>query len=170
MENNIRLVEDDKVLKEKAKNKLKDELEKAKDKDFAEPVIGYLLKRCAEDKGVVEDVLLEHKTWEKCYSYIYDQARKQAQGNSVAVRDDVVYEWAEDYFHKDDKEEKAKDESKKKQEGKMQIKKKKIEKMEEAKEEIKKVEAKSSKRNEDKKKHKDTEELEGQMSIFDLGL
>ncbi len=28
---------------------------------------------------------------------------KQRDGNCAAVRDDVVYEWAEDYFHLDDK-------------------------------------------------------------------
>ena len=57
----------------------------------------------------------------KCYQYINEQARKQAKGNSCAVRDDVVYEWAEDYYHKDDKaeeEEKTKAAKKAKEEGK----------------------------------------------------
>jgi len=40
-------------------------------------------------------------------SYVYSLARKQANGNCAAVRDEVVYEWAEDYYHKDDKAEEA---------------------------------------------------------------
>ncbi|MCR5791360.1 MAG: PcfK-like family protein [Lachnospiraceae bacterium] len=103
--------------KAQAAKKLNGELKEAKDKKFAEPVIGYLLKRCDEDKGLAEDVMQEHKTWEKCYSYIYDQARKQQKNNRAVVRDDTVYEWAEDYYHKDDRKEEAeKAERQKKQE------------------------------------------------------
>lgn len=90
-----------------AKKKLEKELKKAKDKSFAEPVIEYLIKRCGEDEGLSQDVMQEHKTWEKCYGYIYSQAQKSAQkgARSCAVRDDIVYEWAEDYYHRDDKAE-----------------------------------------------------------------
>jgi hypothetical protein len=96
-------------VKAQAKQKLEEELKKAKDKAFADPVISYLLKRCEEDNGLSEDVIQKHKTWDKCFDYIYSQARKQTKGNSCAVRDEVVYEWAEDYYHKDDKaEEEAK--------------------------------------------------------------
>ena len=100
-------------------SKLKSELEKAKDKMFAEPILGYLIKRCEEDNGLCEDVCQEHKTWEKCFAYIYEQARQMANGQrQCAVRDDVVYEWAEDYYHKDDKteeEEKTKKDEERKQ-------------------------------------------------------
>lgn len=99
--------ENDKSAKQRAKEKLEKELKATKDKSFAELIIGYLLKRCEEDEGVAEDVAQEHKTWDKCSDYIYGQARKQATGNRAAVRDDVVYEWAEDYYHKDDKAEEA---------------------------------------------------------------
>lgn len=94
--------------KQRAEEKLKKELAAAKDKSFADPIIGYLLERCREDEGLSEDVVQDHKTWQKCFDYIYSQARKQAQGNCAAVRDDVVYEWAEDYYHKDDKAEEEK--------------------------------------------------------------
>lgn len=94
--------------KQLAEEKLKKELAAAKDKSFADPIIGYLLERCREDEGLAEDVVQDHKTWQKCFDYIYSQARKQAQGNCAAVRDDVVYEWAEDYYHKDDKAEEEK--------------------------------------------------------------
>lgn len=95
-------------VKERAQKKLEDELKNAKDKSFAELIIKYLLGRCKEDKGLSEDVLQMHKTWEKCLDYVYSLARKQASGNCVAVRDEVVYEWVEDYYHKDDKAEEEK--------------------------------------------------------------
>ena len=95
-------------VKQLAEEKLKKELAAAKDKSFADPIISYLLKRCEEDEGMAEDVAQEHKTWQKCFDYIYRQARQQAHGNCAAVRDDVVYEWAEDYYHKDDKAEEEK--------------------------------------------------------------
>ncbi len=95
-------------VKERAQKKLEDELKNAKDKSFADLIIKYLLGRCKEDKGLSEDVLQMHKTWEKCLDYVYSLARKQASGNCVAVRDEVVYEWVEDYYHKDDKAEEEK--------------------------------------------------------------
>ena len=95
------------AVKRQAQRKLEKELKSDKDKNFAEPVIGYLLGRCAEDDGLSQDVIQEHKTWKKCIDYIYEQARKQAVGNKAAIRDDVVCEWAEDYYHKDDKAEEA---------------------------------------------------------------
>lgn len=94
--------------KQRAEEKLKREMETVKDKVFADLIISYLLKRCEEDEGMAEDVVQEHKTWQKCFDYIYRQARQQAHGNCAAVRDDVVYEWAEDYYHKDDKAEEEK--------------------------------------------------------------
>lgn len=100
-------VPDTASVKQMAKKKLEKEMKADKDKTFAEPVIGYLLKRCEDDLGLAQDVVQEHKTWKKCFEYIYEQARKQATGNRAAVRDDVVYEWAEDYYHKDDKAEEA---------------------------------------------------------------
>lgn len=48
--------------KEKACDKLREELKKADDKQFADPVIGYLLKRCGEDNGLAQDVMQKHKT------------------------------------------------------------------------------------------------------------
>lgn len=92
---------------QEAKKKLENELKDAKDKSFAEPIIKYLLGRCEEDKSLSEDILQKHKTWEKCLDYIYSLARKQATGNCAVIRDEVVYEWAEDYYHKDDKAEEA---------------------------------------------------------------
>lgn len=90
-------------IKDLAIRKLEDELKNASDKPFAEAVIGHLIERCGEDRGLCEDVLQENKTWKKCSEYIYKQARGQAKGTMAVVKDDTVYEWAEDYFHADDK-------------------------------------------------------------------
>ncbi len=97
--------------------KLQSELEKAKEKEFAKPVIEYLLERCKQSESLAADICQSHKTWEKCYKYIYEEARKKLNSKSGPVRDDVVFEWAEDYFHLDDKaleEKKAKEEAERK--------------------------------------------------------
>ena len=160
-----------------AKEKLEKELKNAKDKSFAEPIISYLLKRCEEDEGVAEDVAQEHKTWNKCFDYIYAQARKQATDNRAAVRDDVVYEWAEDYYHKDDKaeeEEKAKKESeakaKRKKEKKATAKNKPAKTA--AKSFIDKNKAKAPIKEEKPKEHpkpkKSGKDMEGQLDMFSM--
>lgn len=171
----IKKAEDEnaKPLKQRAKEKLEGELKNAKDKNFADPVITYLLKRCEEDDGLAEDVLQNHKTWEKCYGYIYEQARKQKSGNCAVVRDDVVYEWAEDYFHLDDKaieEKKKKEEKERRKSQKQETEKRKQQnsKQKPGKEKTseKTPDAKSVK--EVKKKTPKKNEPEGQMSLFDL--
>lgn len=106
--------ENAKPVKQKAREKLEAEKKKATQKNFADPVITYLMKRCEEDQGLAEDVMQEGKTWSKCFNYIVEQARKQSNGRSTAVEDRVVYEWAEDYYHKYEKPETAKKEKGKK--------------------------------------------------------
>ncbi len=91
---------------EKAKKKLETELKEAKDKDFADLVIGHLSKRCGEDPGFATDVLQEGKSWASCYEFIYKKARNIATGNRAVVRNDVVYEWAEDYYRMTPEQEK----------------------------------------------------------------
>ena len=169
--------------KEKACEKLRGELKKANDKQFADPVIGYLLKRCSEDNGLAQDVTQEHKTWEKCLQYIFEQARKQAKGNHAAVRDDVAYEWAEDYYHKDDKAEEEK-KAKLAAETKAKREKAAAEKKEAANDKTakaaakpstnkdKKVEkpapAKEEKPKEQAKPKKNGKEMEGQLDMFSM--
>ena len=72
------------------------------------------MKRCEEDQGLAEDVMQEGKTWNKCFSYIVEQARKQSNGRSAAVEDQIVYEWAEDYYHKYEKPKSVKKEKRQK--------------------------------------------------------
>lgn len=158
----------------KAKQKLEEELKQAKDKDFADPIITHLLKRCEEDPGMAEDVAQAHKTWSKCFKYIQDQARKRAKGNCAAIRDDVVYEWAEDYFRLDDKAlEEKKEKERKEQEAKRKAEaaKKKTgsgkqkKKTDGKKDDREKKTVEPEKKNDRAPKNK---EPEGQMSLLDL--
>lgn len=152
-----------------AVTKLQEELKRAKDKAFADPVIKHLIERCEESESLASDICQDHKTWEKCYKYIYEQARKQAKGSSCAVRDDVVYEWAEDYFHKDDKAEedkKAKEaaERKKKQDEKTKTDSKKKEVSKPAVEPEKKTEAPKP----EAKPKRNNKDMDGQLDMFSL--
>lgn len=87
---------------ETAREKLEAE-KKTHSDDNAKVIIDYLIKRAEEDSGMAEDILQLHKTYRKCWSYIMDQARKKLSNRSGAVRSDVVFEWAEDYYRLDDK-------------------------------------------------------------------
>lgn len=96
---------------------------KANDKAFSEKLIGYLIARVKESESLAEDICQEHKTWDKCMSFLYSRAQKiNTQKNQmIAVNDEDVVEWVEDYFHKDDKaeeEEKAKAAKKAKEDSK----------------------------------------------------
>lgn len=153
--------ENAKPVRQAAKEKLEKEMEADKDKAFAEPVIGYLLKRCEDDLGLAQDVVQEHKTWKKCLDYIYGQARKQATENRAVVRNDVVYEWAEDYYHKDDKAE----EEKKAREA-AERKKKQEERAKKAKAEPQKTE--SPKPKEEPKPKKNSKDMDGQLDMFSM--
>lgn len=137
------------------------------------------MKRCEEDQGLAEDVMQEGKTWNKCFNYIVEQARKQSNGRSTAVEDRVVYEWAEDYYRKYEKPETAK-----KEKGKKPATTKKTEapakKVTEIKKDIQetkddsKVSEKPEKKDAASKQQKTektstkSSDLNGQMSLFDL--
>ena len=159
--------------KQRAEEKLKREMAAAKDKSFAEPIIGYLLRRCQEDEGLAQDVAQEHKSWQKCFDYVYSQARKQTKGHCAAVRDEVVYEWAEDYYHKDDKAEEA-EKAKKAAENKAKRKKSAAErKSVKTKEETDKAEKisappKAEAPKESPKPKKSGKEMDGQIDMFTM--
>ena len=155
-------------------DQLEEELKQAKDKDFADPIITHLLKRCEEDSGMAEDVVQAHKTWSKCFKYIQDQARKRAEGNCAVVRGDLVYEWAEDYFRLDDKAlEEKKEKERKEQEAKRKAEAakrktgsgKQKKKTDGKKDDREKKTVEPEKKNDRAPKNK---EPEGQMSLFDL--
>lgn len=171
-DNVIPAKESDKSAKQRAKEKLEKELKDAKDKTFAGLIIGYLLKRCEEDEGLCQDIVQKHKTWSKCFDYIYAQARKQTKGSSCAVRDNVVYEWAEDYYHMDDKAKEEKKEAKAKAKRERAV----AEKKNQAKEKPVKADAvsasvretKEEKTKEQPKPKKSSKDMEGQLDMFSM--
>lgn len=157
--------------KQAAKEKLEKELEGDKDKGFAEPVIGYLLGRCAEDEGLSQDVVQEHKTWKKCIDYIYEKARKQSVGNKVAIRYDVVYEWAEDYYHKDDKaeeEEKARKEAERKEKQKKADAERAAKAKKKSSKGVTASEKKADAPKEQPKPKKNNRDMDGQLDMFSM--
>lgn len=159
--------ENTKPVKQRAKEKLEKEMKADKDKTFAEPVIGYLLKRCEDDLGLSQDVVQEHKTWKKCLGYIYEQARKQATGNRAVVREDLVYEWAEDYYHKDDKAE-EKEKARKEAERKEQQKKAAAEAKNKPPKAAVAPEKKTNVPKEQPKPKKNNGHIEGQLDMFSM--
>ena len=175
---------------DEAVKKLQGELKSAKE-GYAEPILSHMIDRCKESETLADAVCQTHKTWEKCFKYIMDQARKLKSGNCAMVKDSIVYEWAEDYYRLDDKalEEKKTKEAKereKKQKADQQKrldgmkkraekKAKAVEKDKVAKEAPKpetKLEAKVDKpKKEPEKKEapkRRSNELEGQMDLFSM--
>ena len=94
-----------------ATEKLQKELETATKKNdrVSIKVLSHLIERVKESEALAEDVCQEHKSYEKCDEYINKlaevEAKKQKRSGRVCVQidDPVVYEWAEDYYHLDDK-------------------------------------------------------------------
>lgn len=159
-----------KPVKERAKEKLEKELQSAKNKHFAEPIMNYLLKRCQEDEGLAQDVVQEHKTYQKCFDYIYNQARKQSKEDYAWICDDTVYEWAEDYYHKDDKAEEEKKAKIKKEKKEVKVKKEKAKTEQKViKPKLESREITFSKNTQEKiKPKKNSKDIEGQLDIFSL--
>lgn len=81
---------------------IKDWTSKSEKDGLFEPVMKHLLLRIEEDSGLLADS--EGKTWDNCSRYIMDKARKQAQNGCAVIRDEQVYEWAEDYCRLTDEE------------------------------------------------------------------
>lgn len=65
-------------------------------------VIDFLKERAEESASFAEDVLQEGKSFNDCWEYIRDNARKQAVNGCACIDDSQVYEWAEDYYHRDE--------------------------------------------------------------------
>ena len=162
-------------------SKLQEELKTAEPKEFAEPIIGYLVDRCRDSESLAADICQIHKTWKKCYEFIVEKARKKLSGKSGPVRSDVVFEWAEDYYRKDDKAEEKKKakEAEKKAKSDTEQKKKVVEKKEKTTE--KKVVEKSKpmkeapipavkqeKKKEQPKSKKNNKDMDGQMDFFSM--
>lgn len=98
-----------------ATEKLQKEKAKASNKYLAVPIIDYLIKRVSESEAFAEDVDQAHKTWANCEKYVTEKAKEKLQSKNGALPKEMVFEWAEDYYHLDDKA-KAEKEAKEKAE------------------------------------------------------
>lgn len=92
-----------------AVKKLERELASNKE-PYEQAIINYLIGRVKESNSLATDVIQPHKTWERCWKYIYSKASKAPRKDNCAIIEDkVVFEWAEDYYIKDDKAEAEKE-------------------------------------------------------------
>lgn len=81
-------------------NKLSGEVKDSKD-EYKKLIVAHLTKRIKEDSGLGDDVAKDGKTLDGCMTYIKDKARKSASNGVAVIKDDQVYEWAEDYYRSD---------------------------------------------------------------------
>lgn len=149
-------------------------------------VINALTEICELDPTLDALMLQEHKSWERCESYMYEEASKLTKGNCLCVSGNLVMKWITDYFKLDDKA-KIEEEKRKAEEQKKKVAEKKADKptpeedVEEEDEEneidvepaITLPEVKAPDRRvvipkEKKAEKKNSDDLAGQTSIFDF--
>lgn len=100
---------------ETVRSKLLDEMGFLNDPQFGDVIGQYLLENCG-DSEFSRRVLQNHKTLQRCIEHLMKKARemvtdeegKRPQKTCVAVGEDMVYQWASEYYELDDAEEAAK--------------------------------------------------------------
>lgn len=98
-----------------ARAKLLDEIGFLNDPHFGDVIGQYILKRC-DESDFSALVLQNHKTLQRCIEYLMSKAQemvtdedgKRQRKVCVAVTEDMVYQWTDEYYGLDDKEEVAK--------------------------------------------------------------
>lgn len=163
--------------------KLRMEMLALKDQYFADIIAGYVIKRCRES-GFGKNILFKHKSLQKCLDYVVEKAYQTAleqakkngqegisQNTGLAIEQTQVFQWAEEYYTRDDQAEEAKKEAERK---------KKIQEEWEKEGQQKKTSIKRPNKTaagtENRKAEDDTERnskaekkpSDGQMSMFDL--
>lgn len=94
-----------------AKAKVLDEMFLLKDQDFGN-VIGNHLISCCQDALFEKQILLAHKTLQRCIGYLMERAynlvsedvKKDRRNIGLAVVSDQVFGWVREYYFLDDKE------------------------------------------------------------------
>ena len=94
-----------------AKAKVLDEMFLLKDQNFGN-VIGNYLISCCQDALFEKQILLTHKTLQRCIGYLMERAyslvsedvKKNRQNTCLAVDSAQVFEWVREYYFLDDKE------------------------------------------------------------------
>lgn len=156
---------------------------KAMAKQQYDMVFSVLIKKCEDEPEFDAQVNQEHKNWGRCMAFCSKKAmdicnptekqkelaRKGEQPIAAPVTSVVLFQWIDEYYAADDKDDF--DKQKKEEEKKKDNEKKQSEKQE--KERQKKAEKKDITKTDDNKPKKKaskakTNEQEGQMSLFDL--
>lgn len=70
---------------------------------FAKLLMAHLWSVCKTKKGFAELVMQDHKTYKRLKNSIIEEAKKLLHNTDGPVEDRIVYNWAENYFMKDDK-------------------------------------------------------------------
>ena len=107
-------------LKAEMEEGIKKAVEQGMPKEMAEMqykmLFEELIKKSDEDTEFNDQILLEHKSWERCFKYMSAKAKGMAKNASgVAIISTVLFQWIYEYYALDDKEEmlKKNDEAKK---------------------------------------------------------
>lgn len=79
--------------------RLADMLEGQKDK-YLNIIVNHLMQHIEMNEAFTN----KEKNLKDMASYIKDKARKKATNNVAVIEDEVVFEWARDYFNKPNKE------------------------------------------------------------------
>lgn len=154
-----------------AEEKLREEMWILRDKEFSDIVAQHLIKMC-EDASFAAQVLLSHKTLQKCLNYVMEKAYQIAEKKwksqdgvlgqteqkiALALSEIEIYKWSEEYYALDD----ADEEEKKKEEAKRELRTRR-EKAQQRKEQSVKNEKNRA------QSVKETKKDEAQISLFDL--
>lgn len=71
----------------------------------SEPISKFLINKANEDSEFAKFILIETKSMKKCFDYVEKEVIKELQKTKSGwIDDDVVYNWAVDYFKTDDAE------------------------------------------------------------------
>jgi hypothetical protein len=147
-------------MQQEAIKKITDSVKECAEKRVpAEPIAEFLKKKCGDDEEFAALIMKEHKTLDKCFSFVYEQVKKHLNGSNGWVDDNEVYLMSADYFRLDDEEierKKAEEEAKRNEERRIQ----------EEDRQRKADEDKKQKDFEKKQKAAATKLPEGQMSLF----
>lgn len=149
---------------------------------FIKATDDHLRQRLKESDALCQDLLQEGKDFEEMAKYVTDHAKKEAgKSSSIGIDNETVWEWMEDYIHRDEaaiqaKKKKEKEEAEaKRKERQLKAEEKKYE-ADKAEREKKKLAEKYGTKTEEKpeetlkpepKKSKKLE-TDGQMSLFDF--
>lgn len=108
--------------------KLREEMLALNDKSFADVIGWYIIRKCREEETLSVQVLMKHKSLQRCLDFItgkaFDVATERAkkkgmnripENTGLALSENEVFPWAEEYYRIEDKAEAEKKEAEEKE-------------------------------------------------------